>query len=76
MRLPLFLVAAIVLIVFGIIASAEVSGSTPGQLFGVTWYSWFMASFLAYLADLIFGGWGYANGGWGRGDRARTAPPA
>jgi len=46
----LFLIAAIVLIVFGIIASA----STTLQLFSVWWYTWFMASFLAYLVDLLF----------------------
>jgi hypothetical protein len=74
MGLRIFLVAAVVLIVFGIIASAETTGATPGQLFGVTWYSWFMASFLAYLADLIFG-FGYADGRWGRAG-TRANPPA
>ena len=50
MPIRLFLLAAIVLIVFGIIASAAASLT----LFGVTWFSWFMASFLAYLTDLVF----------------------
>jgi len=67
MRIGIFLIAAIVLIVFGIIAAA---GS--GFLFNTSWYIWFMASFLAYLTDLVFG-WGYADGRWGRG--SRQGPP-
>jgi hypothetical protein len=47
----IFLVGAIVLIVFGIIASA----SDSMQLFSVWWYTWFMASFLSYLVDLLTG---------------------
>lgn len=70
MRLPLFLVAAIVLIVFMIIATA----ATTGELFGVTWFTWLGASFLAFLVDLLFGGFGYANGAWGRGERTNVAP--
>lgn len=53
MRLSIFMVAALVLIVFGIIAAAQASG----LLFGVQWYIWFMASFLAYLVDIVTGGW-------------------
>jgi len=63
MRIGIFLIAAIVLIVFGIIAAAG-----NGLLFSITWYIWFMASFLAYLTDLVVG-WGYADGQWGRGPR-------
>jgi len=46
----LFIVAAIVLVVFGIIASAADSS----QLFSVWWYTWFMASFLSFLVDLLW----------------------
>jgi hypothetical protein len=61
MRLAIFLVAAIVLIVFAIIATA----ATTGQLFGVTWFTWLCASLLAYFVDLLTG-WGYQSGTWGR----------
>jgi hypothetical protein len=73
MRLPLFLVAAIVLVVFAIIATASV-GINAGELFGVTWYTWLGASLLAYFVDLLVGGFGYANGGWGRHDSQRRPP--
>ena len=53
MRLSIFMVAAVVLIVFGIVAGA----AHNGLCFGVQWFVWFMASFLAYLADVITGGW-------------------
>lgn len=53
MRLSFFLVIAIVLIVFGIIAAAQASG----QLFNTVWYIWFMASFLSYLVDIAVGPW-------------------
>ncbi len=62
MPFRLFIVIAIVLIVFGIIAAAG-----TGTLFGTLWYVWFMASFLSFLVDVAIGGWGYANGRWGRG---------
>ena len=65
MRLPLFLVAAIVLIVFAIIATAQTTGANVGQLFGVQWYSWLCASLLAYFTDLVFG-FEFANGRLGR----------
>ena len=35
-------------------------------IFGVQAIIWFEASFLAFLAHLVFGGWGYSNGAWGR----------
>jgi hypothetical protein len=54
----IFLIGAIVLIVFGIIASA----SDSMQLWSVWWYTWFMASFLSYLVDL-FTGFGFGPGG-------------
>jgi hypothetical protein len=63
MRLPLFLVAAIVLIVFAIIAGA----SSTGLCLGSAWPVWVGASLLAYYADLLFG-FEYADGGWGRRD--------
>lgn len=53
MPIRLFLLAAVVLIVFGIIAAAQASG----QLFGTIASIWFMASFLAFLTDMVFGGW-------------------
>ena len=60
MRIGILLIAAIVLVVFAIIAAA---GST-GLLFGTAAIIWFFASFLAYLVDLAVG-WGYADGRWG-----------
>lgn len=72
MRVPIFIIAAVVLIVFAILASA----GTTGLLFGTAAITWFFASFLAYLTNLVFGGWGYANGGWGRGERAAPGPVA
>jgi hypothetical protein len=48
MRFTLFLIAAIVLAVFAIIAGA----ANSGMLFSVQWYIWFSASFLAYLVDI------------------------
>jgi hypothetical protein len=62
MRVPIFIVAAIILIVFAIIGSAAANG----LCFGVQAIIWFEASFLAFLAHLVFGGWGYSNGAWGR----------
>jgi hypothetical protein len=47
----IFIVGAIVLIVFGIIASA----SSSTDLFSVNEFTWFMASFLSYLSDLLTG---------------------
>ena len=71
MRVPIFVVAAVVLVVFAIIASA---GAT-GLLFGTTAITWFFASFLAYLTNLVFGGWGYGAGGWGNRDRVAAPGP-
>jgi len=48
----LFLIAAIVLIVFMIIATA----ATTGMLFGVLWYTWLGASLLSFFVDIAFGG--------------------
>jgi hypothetical protein len=47
----LFLVGAIVLITFGIIASA----SSSQTLFSVWWYTWLMASLLSFFVDLLTG---------------------
>jgi hypothetical protein len=62
MRLRIFLVAAVVLTVFAVIASA----ADNALCLGSPWNLWISAAFLAFLADMIFGGWGYANGAWGR----------
>jgi hypothetical protein len=70
MRLPIFLVAAIVLIVFAIIAGAAANG----LCLGTNWAVWIAASFLAYLTNLLFGGWGFANGTWGRDAQGRPVP--
>jgi hypothetical protein len=56
----LLLVAAIVLVVLGIIATAITSGPTPGQVFGVIADSWFLGSFLSFLVSVLVGGWSYA----------------
>jgi cytosine/uracil/thiamine/allantoin permease len=47
----IFIVAAVVLIVFGIIASSN----TNLQLFGVWYFTWFMAAFLSFLVDILLG---------------------
>ena len=64
MTLRLFLIAAIVLSVFAIIASAQASL----ELFSVTWITWICAAALAYLVDVLFNGWGVDTG-------TRQAPP-
>jgi hypothetical protein len=66
MRLALFLIGAIVLIVFAIIATA----ATSGELFGVSWFTWLCAALLSYFVDLLTG-WGWANGAWVRGNQPR-----
>jgi hypothetical protein len=48
----LFIVAAVVLVVFAIVASA----GTSGLLFGVGAAVWFYASVLSFLVDVLFGG--------------------
>ncbi len=62
----IFLVGAIVLIVFGIIASA----ASTGLFLSTTWATWFMASFLSFLVDALFGG--YIGTAWNN----RQPPPA
>jgi uncharacterized integral membrane protein len=47
----LFIVGAIVLIVFSIIATAQASL----QLFSVTWDTWLCAALLSFFVDLLFG---------------------
>jgi len=57
MRLPLFLVAAIVLTVFAIIAGA----GTTGLFWGTAAIEWFFGAFLALLVHFLAGGtalWG------------------
>jgi len=66
MALRLFIVAAIVLTVFGIIASAH----TNLQLWGVWWFSWFLGAFLSFLVDIALNVY-YVTG---RGT-TRTGPP-
>ena len=61
----LFIIGAIVLIVFGIIASAAATMA----LFSVTWYTWFMASFLSFLVDIAFSGVYVGAGGFSVGQR-------
>lgn len=62
MRHPWFLFAAIVLIVFCVIATAITTGSSPMQLFGVQWYSWLAAALLAFLVHLVLACYGLAPG--------------
>ncbi len=62
MRASIFLVAAIVLIVFALIAAAQATL----VLFGVSWTVWLCASLLAYFVDIATGGWAPWN----------SAPPA
>ena len=64
MRVSLFIVAAIVLIVFALIAAASTTGLCLGSAFGV----WLAASLLAFFAHLLVGG---ALGTWYDG---RNAP--
>ena len=52
-----FIVGAIVLIVFAIIASA----ASTGQLFDVTWATWVSAALLSFFVDLLLG-WTWAVG--------------
>jgi F0F1-type ATP synthase assembly protein I len=61
----IFIVGAIVLIVFMIIATA----ATTGELFGVLWYTWLGASILSYLVDVLLGGVLLGSGGFIVGQR-------
>jgi len=70
----IFIIGAIVLIVFAIIATAITTGSSPGQLFGVTWYTWLCAALLSFFVDLLTG-WAWAVGPFVRRDRV-AGPPA
>lgn len=58
MRLRLFIIGAIVLIVFSIIATA----ANSGQLFSVSWYTWLGAALLSFFVDILVGGWAWAVG--------------
>ena len=62
MRVPFFVIIAIILIVLAMIASA----ASNGLCWGWPSIRWFEASFLAFLLNLVFGGWGYGAGAWGR----------
>ena len=56
----IFIVAAVILTVFAIIATA----AHDGLCLGVTWNSWACAALLAFFVDLLIGGWvGNAIGG-------------
>ena len=59
MTLRLFIIAAIVLVVFAIIAGAAASQT----LFSVRWFIWGLASLLAFYVDVAVGGWGYPLAG-------------
>lgn len=60
----IFIVGAIVLIVFAIIATAQASG----DLFSVTWYTWLCAALLSFFVDLLTG-WAWAVGPFVRRDQ-------
>jgi hypothetical protein len=53
MRLTLFLIGAIVLIIFAIIAAA----SSTGLLLGTSAVVWLCAALLSYFVDIAVGGW-------------------
>ncbi len=57
MNLRLFLIGAVVLIVFAIIGTADASG----QALGVSWTTWLCASLLSFFVDLLTG-WGVPVG--------------
>lgn len=65
----IFIVGAIVLIVFAIIATSQATQ----DLFSVTWYTWLCAALLSFFVDLLLG-WAWAVGPFVRRDR--TGPPA
>jgi hypothetical protein len=49
LNIRIFIVGAIVLIVFAIIATTQASG----QLFGVDSFTWLCAALLSYFVDLL-----------------------
>ena len=63
----IFIVGAIVLIVFAIIATAT-TGVNAGQLFGVWWYTWLCAALLSFFVDILVG-WTWAVGPFVRRER-------
>ena len=63
-----FIVGAIVLIVFAIIATSQASM----DLFSVTWYTWLCAALPSFFVDLLLG-WAWAVGPFVRRDR-QTQP--
>jgi len=60
----IFIVGAIVLIVFAIIATA----STTGELFSTTWFTWLCAALLSFFVDVLVG-WTWAVGPFTRRER-------
>jgi hypothetical protein len=80
MRLPWFLLAAIALIVFAIIAMAgSTAAAAPWSalLFGVTAAVWLAAAVLAYLVHVLLAATWAVYGDYRRQAPApRTAPPA
>jgi hypothetical protein len=64
----LFIIAAVVLVVFAIVAAA----STTGQCLGTTWPVWVAASLLAFYVDLLLGD---VLGGFINTQRNRPAQP-
>jgi hypothetical protein len=57
MTFRLFIIAAVVLVVFAIIAFA----STTAKCLGIDGYVWVSASLLAFYTDLLVGGWVMTN---------------
>lgn len=53
MGIRLFIIGAIVLSIFAVIASA----ASTGSCLGVSYSSWLVASLLSYFVDCALGGW-------------------
>ena len=70
MVIRIFLVAAIVLIAFAVVASA----ADNLMCLGVLWTTWLCASLLSIFTDWIFGGPAFGSGGYVAVNR-RQAPP-
>lgn len=56
-RLSLFGLAAIVLVIFAIIAGANTNGNPPLTFIGVSWFIWVCAALLAAFIDKATGYW-------------------
>ena len=60
----IFIVAAIVLIVFAIIANSAASGTC----LAVDYFTWVAAALLAFFTDCLLGGYVWAIGPWTRSE--------